>query len=798
MRHRLAVLALCVVAVAAAFVARGRLVPGRQADGTTLLASGWRISPAGRAVDVGTLPLALAVHPDGRVLALTSGYAANRLMVIDRTRWTATDSVTFSATWLGLAVRRAGDAFVSGGITNRVWRIAESGGRWARADSVALADSGAAVFAAGLALAPDGRRLAVVGNLADSVYLLDAAPLARTAAARTGSHPYTALFAPDGRTVYVSNWGDSTIGVYGVAAGALAPRDPIVVPPRPSALAISRDGRTLYVAHASADEVSIVDLREGRVEATVALGLTARAPHGSGPDALALSPDGRRLYVANSDNNAVAVVVLAGEDGARVAGLIPTAWYPTAVAVSADGRTLYVANGKGTGAGANPQGPTAPDAKPGQYIAALLVGSVSRIPVPDSATLRRYTRQVLADSPYRDELLARVPWPARSPIPRAAGDSSPIRHVVYVIRENRTYDQVLGDDPRGNGDPRLAIFGDTVTPNAHALARAFVLFDNFYVNGDVSADGHMWSDAAIAGDYNEKTWPANYSGRREWDFNAGLPVMDPLAGYLWDDARRAGVTVRNYGEMTQWDSAAGLARSDDQGLQRVTDVRYVGWDLAVPDSVRVDEFLRELRLADSTGILPALMILDLPQDHTYGRQPGRPTPRTMVAENDRALGRMIEALSRSRFWGQTAVFVLEDDAQNGPDHVDAHRSPLLVASPWLRRGTVDSTFYTTASVLRTIELILGLTPMTQYDAAATPLFPAFTTGADSSAWTALPSRWPLGETNPPHARSSLDPRVFRRPDLADENVLNREIWGSVRQEPMPPPRHSAMQVRGAN
>jgi hypothetical protein len=350
---------------------------------------------------------------------------------------------------------------------------------------------------------------------------------------------------------------------------------------------------------------------------------------------------------------------------------------------------------------------------------------------------------------------------------------------------------VLGDDPRGDGDPRLAIFGDSVTPNAHALARQFVLFDNFYVNGDVSADGHMWSDAAIAGDYVDKTWPANYSGRRAWDFDAGLPALDPLAGYLWDAARRAGVTVRNYGEMTQWDSAAGRARADDKGLEAITDTRFVGWDLAVPDSVRVDEFLRDLRAAEAGGAVPQLMILDLPQDHTYGRQPGRPTPRAMVAENDRALGRLVEALSRSPLWSQTAVFVLEDDAQNGPDHVDAHRSPLLVASPWLRRGSVDSTFYTTASVLRTIELILGLKPLSQYDAGATPLFPAFTTEPDTTAYAALPSRWPLDEVNSPgRGHSSLDPRVFRAPDLADEEVLNREIWASVERAPMPAPRHS--------
>jgi YVTN family beta-propeller protein len=660
-----------------------------------------------------------------------------------------------------------------------------------------LADSGAALFAAGLALTPDGRYLAVVGNLADSVYLLDAATLSRTAGARTGGHPYTAAFSPDGGTLYVSNWNDSTVSRFTVGEGRLRPQGSVTVAPRPSAMAISRDGRTLYVAHAGADAVSVVDLAEGRVEATIALGLTAQAPHGSTPNALALSPDGRTLYVANADNNAVAVVELGREDGPRVTGLIPTGWYPTAVALSGDGRTLYVANGKGGGSLPNPNGPTAPGARGrDQYIGALLKGSLSAIRVPDAAALREYTGQVLANSPYSNALLERSAWPAGSPIPSTVGQPSPIRHVLYVIRENRTYDQVFGDVARGNGDASLAIFGDSVTPNAHALASAFTLFDNFYVDGDVSADGHMWSDAAYAGDYVDKTWPANYSGRREWDFLAGLPALDPLAGYLWDAARRAGVSVRNYGEMTQWDTAAHISRADDKGLEAVTDVHFTGWDLDITDSVRVDEFLRELGQAEAGGTLPQLMILDLPNDHTYGRAAGRPTPRAMVAENDRALGRMIEGLARSRFWKETAVFVLEDDAQNGPDHVDAHRSPLLVMSPYVRRGTVDSSFYTTASVLRTIELILGIKPMSQYDASADPLFAAFTTAADTAPFAALPALWRLDERNPVGFRSSLNPRVFLRPDFADEEVLNREIWASARSTPMPAPRHSAMLVRG--
>jgi YVTN family beta-propeller protein len=791
-RTRLAVLA------AATFVGScavgTRLVLGPHPDGTTLLPNGWRLSPAGRPLAVGTLPLALTLHPDGRVLALLSGYSTNGLVVVDTARWAVADSVPLSAAWLGLAVAGDGSVFASGGTTNRVWRLREAGGRWQRADSVVLADSGAAVFAAGLSLSPDGRSLAVVANLADSVYVVDATTLRRTGAARTGSHPYAASFTPDGQTLVVSNWGDSTVSRFRVRRGALQALDGLAVAPRPSALVISRDGRTLYVAHAAADAVSVVDLSAGRVEATIALGLTPRAPHGSGPNALALAPDGRTLYVANADNNAVAVVDVSREDGPRVTGLIPTGWYPTAVAVSGDGRTLYVANGKGGGSLPNPQGPTAPGARRDQYVAALLTGSLSAISVPDQAALRRYTQQVLANSPYRDALLARIPWPTRSPIPRAVDEPSPIRHVVYVIRENRTYDQVFGDVARGNGDPRLALFGDSVTPNAHALAGQYALFDNFYVDGDVSADGHLWSTAAYASDYNEKTWPAVYSGRRTWDLDAGLPANDPLAGYLWDAARKAGLTVRNYGEMTRWDSAAGLATPSHPGLAGITDPLYSGFVMWIPDTVRAAEFIRELADAGRAGDLPRLIILYLPRDHTEGLRAGRPTPRAMVADNDRALGLVVEALSHSRFWEETAVFVLEDDAQNGPDHVDAHRSPLLVLGPHVRRGIVDSTFYTTASVLRTIELILGLNPLSQYDAGATPLFTAFTTRPDTTPFSALPAHWPVGEINPPR-RSSLDPRSLSRPDFADEGLLNAEIWASVKGDRMPTPRHGVVLMR---
>src|SRR5205085_12559293 len=352
----------------------------------------------------------------------------------------------------------------------------------------------ARLFPGGITLVPRRGLVAVVGNQSDSVYLLDAATLARRGAIAVGHRPYTAI--ADSSHVYVSDWGDSTVSVIDPSANP-ARRTVLTVGPHPSALALR--GSDLFVALAGAHAVARVDLRTGTVVEQLAVALSPHAPTGSDPNALALSPDGRTLYVAMAGNNALAVVRIDGT-GMRVAGLIPVGWYPTAVTTAADGRTLFVANGKGNGSGAN---------RDGTYIGNVITGSVSIVPVPDDATLARYTRDVSALSPYSNPRLRNVAADRPSARP-------PVRHVVYVIRENRTYDQVLGDARGGNGDPELAIFNDSITPNAHAIARRWVLFDNFYVDGEVSADGHEWSDRAFAGDYNEKTWPQIYGHGRNW------------------------------------------------------------------------------------------------------------------------------------------------------------------------------------------------------------------------------------------------------------------------------------------
>src|SRR5881296_552695 len=586
-------LLLLLPALAGAALLATRLVPGPLRDGTTQLASGWRIRPAGRQVTVGTLPLNLLALSDGSVLVTNNGYGENGLMRIDPVSARVVWRTRLPAAWLGLA--RAGGGWrdtvwASGGATNRVYRFVWQGGAAWATDSVALADSGANLFAAGIALLRRQGLVAVVGNLSDSVYLLDAATLQRRGAVAVGHRPYTVV--ADSTRLYVSDWGDSTVSVIDLTAYPPIRLSAWFVGPHPSALALR--GGELFVALAGTNGVARVDLATGQVTEQLSVALAPRAPVGSDPNALALSPDGRTLYVAMAGNNAVAVVRVAPHT-LRVAGLLPAGWYPTAVATSANGRTLYIANGKGNGSKPNPDG---------LYVPNLLTGSVSIVPVPDSAALARYTREVYALSPYSNPRLRAVTRTGRFPLP--------LKRVVYIIRENRTYDQVVGDMERGNGDRALAIFNDTITPNAHALARRWVLFDNFYVDGEISADGHEWTDRAFAGDYNEKTWPQINSHRRPWDFDKGEDFVTPDGAYLWDAARRKELWVVNFGERaeTNVDSGrTGVTRSELSGLRDITVPEYPAFVLAIPDTVRARLFADSVDSWDRQGRFPSLVIM---------------------------------------------------------------------------------------------------------------------------------------------------------------------------------------------
>jgi len=499
----------------------------------------------------------------------------------------------------------------------------------------------------------------------------------------------------------------------------------------------------------------------------------------------------------------VAVVSLAApgaSGGDTVRGLIPTAWWPSGIALDPTGATMYVTNMKGLGLGPalrrrnngnpSPSGGLKPNYA---YWIDDMRGTLSTIPVPGASQLATYTGQVAQN----DRFGGSPSW-SGSVIPSQPGGSTPITHVIYVLKENRTYDQVLGDQRKGNGDASLAIFGEQVTPNTHALANRFVTLDNFYSDGDVSVDGWSWSNGAVSNGYLERNWPLDYGyyGRPE-DFGgfgnnetAGQPGVHPGRSYLWDRLLAAGISYRNFGFFM--DNPVD-PQSSMPGLLGHTDMHYPGWDLSVPDQARIDEWLRVFGGYVQRDSMPTAQFVYLPSDHTWSTTTSARTPTAYVADNDLALGKLVDAVSHSQFWGSTAIFVMEDDTQDGPDHVSGHRMPALVISPYTQTGAVDSTFYSTASALRTMELILGVGPMTQFDATATPMTATFASTPDLQPFDFLPPQvnlWAKNKSTAPLAAWSTS-ADFSSPDIADPHQENVAIWKSVRGtgSRMPAPPH---------
>ena len=787
--------------------------PGRQVDGSTLLPNGWRIAPAGRHVQVGDLPMNMVPSPDGRFIVISSsGWERPALVVFDTRTLQIVSRAPMDHTWLGLAWHPDGQRlFASGSSDNTIQEFEWSKGSLKPADVITIGPperhpGGAVIedagFVAGLAVSPDGASIYATQLYGQMVRAIDLKQRTVRATADLPAEPYTCLLSADGKTLFVSLWGGARVLLFDAAT--LQSTGEIAVGEHPNAMVLSKDGTRLFVACANTNGVWVVDLATRSASEQISVALGAKAPPGSTPNALALTPDGSTLLIANADNNTVTLVDVSVAGKSDVRGWIPVGWYPTGVLADRDGSRIFVLSGKGLTSDANPRGPQPGGARiDAQYTGNMLQGAISMIPLPNAASLTRMTRLVRDLTPYSDaSLLAPADAPAASPIPRRVGLTSPIKYVFYVIRENRTYDQVFGDLPKGNGDPSLTLFGEEVTPNAHALAATFTTFDNFYVDAEVSYDGHAFSTGAYATDFVEKMWPANY-GRREGIYlseggykmrNAYGNISAPPQGYIWDAAKRAHVSVRSYGEFAHWEGKRPPVTATVPGLDGLVHPSFPPFDLSIPDNDRLDIWLEEFRTFDADGTLPRLSIIRLGGDHTQGTTPGALTPRAMVAENDVAIGRLVEAITRSRCWKESAIFILEDDAQNGPDHVDAHRSLLLAISPFSRRGIVDSTLYTTSAVLRTMELILGLPPMSQYDAAATPMYNAFHTSPDLAPFTHLPARVPIDERNDwnaPGAQASLRMNL-QDADLAPELELNQIIWESIRGKGsvMPPPRRT--------
>ena len=807
----------CVVFLAAALAACRPSSPGpAAAGGARRLPTGQTLDPAGIVREVGQMPLAMLPSPGGRRLVLLlNGYREQGLQVIDRAG-NVTQTIPQSAAFIGLAFSRDGRTlYASGGNQDVVYRYTWAGDSAALADSLVLAvkapDRNGTRYPAGLALSADGARLYVTENLADSLAVCDLTSGRVVQRVATGRYPYAVAVTPDG-TVFVSNWGTSVLSVFTTGEGGrLVPGPPLAAGRHPSALLLNAAGTRLFVASGSTDRVTVVDTRARRVIAELLDPPPAGPGEGATPNALALSPDGTRLFAAEADANAVAVFdltaatadVSAARGDDRLTGRIPVEWYPTSLLVLGD--TVLVANGKGAGAGPNPQGPQPGRPRPPRdqdrgYTLAQIQGSLSISPLAPvgGGELAALTARVARANGWTGERSRASRYP-------------PIRHVIYILKENRTYDQVLGDLAQADGDTSLVLFGRDVTPNHHTLAERFGIFDRFFVNAEVSADGHNWSMAAYASDYTQKTTPTNYAGDgRSYDYggtNRGrIPEDDvaaPAQGYLWDLAERARISFRNFGEFTaeEGEGEARRYRGTKPFLAAHTDSLYPSFDMRIPDQRRADVWLAQFRRWEAAGDMPALQILHLPRDHTQGASAGYETPRAMVADNDLALGRIVEAVSRSRFWERTAVFVLEDDAQDGPDHVDSHRSPLLVISPWTRPG-VFHRFANTTDVLRTIEELLGLAALSQFDHFGRPLRDIWADAADVSPYTALTPAQRLDEMNPPRTRAARDSRRLdlSHVDAADMELFNRVLWMSVKGEHVPYPgarRMSALEARRA-
>jgi len=786
------------------------------------LPTGQTLDPAGVVRDVGPMPLAMVSAPGGRrVVLLMNGYREQGIQVVDRAG-VVKQTLPQRAAFIGLAFSPDGATlYASGGNRDLVYAY-----RWA-ADSAVLADSlvlhvtlpdsDGTRYPAGVTLTADGRTMYVTENLADSLAVVDVATGRVTQRLATGPYPYAVAVTPDG-TVFVSNWGASTLSVFTPAAGgraggaapALVAAPPIPAGRHPSALLLTADGRRLFVASGSTDRVTVIDTRARRVVATLLDPPPAGPGEGSTPNALALSADGTRLFAAESDANAVAVfdlsastsgVATAGGDD-KLAGRIPMGWFPTAVLALGD--TLLVVNGKGAGTGPNPDGPIPAGRRhpPTAYTLGQLSGSLSILPAVRvrGAELEAFSARVARANGWTDS-------------PASAKRYPPFAHVIYIIRENRTYDQVLGDIALADGDTSLVLFGRDVTPNAHAIVERFGIFDRFFVNAEVSADGHNWSTAAYASDYTQKTTPTNYAGDgRSYDYEGTNrnrivtdDVAEPANGYIWNLAERAHITYRNFGEFVLEEGGRNNTPKSYRGtkpfLALNTDSTFPWFDMNIPDQRRADIWLAQFQRWVSDGRMPALQTIHLPRDHTSGGAAGQHTPKTMVADNDLALGRMIAALSRSPYWANTVVFVLEDDAQNGPDHVDSHRSPLLVVSAWNRPG-VYHRFANTTDVIRTIEEILGLEALSQFDWYGRALRDIWSDAVDPTPFDALTPAQPLDQVNPPRTRAAIESRRFdlSRADAIDDEAFSRVIWLAVKGEGVPYPgarRMSALEaVRG--
>ena len=833
-----------------------------------------RLTPVGKWLELpGMRPQVLALSPDGKI-AVTSG-KTSKLVVIDPERATVLQQVDLPseeststtdqaaannlkpdtkaiASFTGLVFSPDGRSIylsnVQGSI--KVFSV-DATDKVSPSHVIRIPDANAPQrkqeIPSGLAISPDGKRLFVCGNLSNRMLEIDIETSKVTRTFDVGVAPYDVKLA--GNKVIVSNWGGRRPGdgdlVGPAGKGTKVRVDPvrfianegsvsmidlesgstqeILVGLHPSGLAVSPDGKYVVCANAASDYLSVIDLGTSSVIEKIWTKSNPSELFGASPNALVFGEESDELYVANGTQNAIAVVEFEPQDKgeSKLKGMIPVGWFPGALAYDPNRRNILVANIKGLPSEPKKQG-NSKGFNSHQY-----QGSISIVPVPKKEDLpvlsERVARNMRADALIQSRLPARQGEPARA-IPQRVGEPSLIEHVVYLIKENRTYDQVFGDVGRGNSDPELCIFGKEITPNQHKLVEEFVLLDNTYCCGILSADGHQWSTTAMATDYLEKSFagfPRSYpDGMEESDIDA---LAYSPTGFLWDNAVKHGIRIRNYGEFMMpkvrwkdknrggavdflscyktWKGIEDLVVFESTpGIESIRDFSptgYVGWNMSVPDQVRADFILKELAEFEKQGSYPQLTIICLPNDHTSGTSKNCPTPAACMADGDLAMGRIVEGLSRSKFWGKMAIFAIEDDPQAGWDHVSGYRTTAYVMSPYAKRGALVSTQYNTTSILRTIQQILGIPPMNQFDGSATPMFDCFQDTPDLRSFESVPASIPLDQMNPGSV-AITDPLLkqlaewseemnFEQVDRAPEDRLNRVLWHAMRGSDAPYP-----------
>lgn len=782
-----------------------------------VLPNGWSLSPAGRSLPLGDLPLNMAVSPSKKYIAVTNnGQSVQSLNLIDVAKGEVIDIVEVSKAWYGL--KFSSDEkylYASGGNDNWILKyefiknytiVSENPMKFSPGlkliDSIKLGKKWPnKISPAGIDIDDAANKMYVVTKENNSLYIVDLATKQTLFKDTLNDPAYSCLLSKDKKELYISVWGGKKVLVFDVATKKFTAT--INVGENPNELLLSKNGKLLFVANAGDNAVSVIDIKSRKVLEVLNAALYPDAPTGSASNGLALSENQQTLYVANADNNSLAVFDVSKPGFSKSKGFIPVGWYPTNVKVI--GKKIFVSNGKGLSSKPNSKGPdpTKHDQEVNyqhgdfknkqsqmEYIGGLFKGTMSIIDEPTVTQLAAYSKQVYSNTPYTKERETISKGEVGNPIPMKVGDASPIKYVFYIIKENRTYDQVLGDMPGGNGDTSLVLFGKNITPNQHKLASEFVLLDNFYVDGEVSADGHNWSLAANANDYLEKTWPTDYGGRGgSYDAEGNREVANPDRGFIWDYCKRAGISYRTYGEF------ADDYKANIKVLENHFCPYYTSWDESVRDTTRVGQWKREFDSLLAVNAVPRFNSLRLINDHTEGQRLKKPTPFAHVADNDLAVGMFIEYLSKSPIWKESAVFIVEDDAQNGPDHVDAHRTTAYVAGGFVKRKMVDHTMYSTSGMLRTIELILGLPPMSQYDAAAEPMWRCFSNTADLTPFASVPALVDLTEKNTKNTASAKLSETFdfSKEDRIPDLVFSEVIWKAVKGENslMPAPRRSA-------